>query len=526
MRILITGTIEQSGLDYLAQTDNVQFDIETNLSKDKLIALLPQYDAIIVRSSTYVDADIIAAGTKLKVIGRAGIGVDNIDIRTATMNGIIVTNTPKANSIARAEYAIGLMLAVSRYIPQSHVSLKNGNWMRQPFTGVQLHRKVLGLIGFGYTARLLAKRAQAFGMDVIAYAPVVSEEIGREYSVTLVDLDDLLAQSDFISLHTALLPETKQIINTDTIAQMKDGVFLINTARGKLVDEAALAEALRQGKVRGAGLDVYAQEPPQNNPLIGLPNVIHTPHLGDYTDKAQYNVSTQIVKQVVDALQETDFRNAVNLPYPPSADFAQIRPYMALGVKLGRLQAYLAAGPITQINIDVHSEAEDDLIRPIAAGILKGVLEKITNQEVNFINAPLLAEEKGIAVSRVKGISQVDYPNLILCQAHWQGGKRLLGGVLFAGGAPRIVQIDEYQLEAKPEGCVIVMLNKDVPGVIGQVGTLLAAYEVNIGEWRMGRQQPGGVALSFINVDVEPPTAVIDALARITAVTDVKLVSL
>ncbi len=526
IHILITDELEQSGLDHLAQANNVQFDVKTNLSKDELIAIIPHYDALILRSGTRVDADVIAAAKNLKVIGRAGIGVDNIDIRAATMNGIIVMNTPQANSIAKAEYSIALMLAVSRFIPQSHALVQKGEWARVPFTGAQLYRKVLGLIGFGRIARLITKRVQAFGMDVIAYAPVVSEEIGREYNITLVDLDDLLAQSDYISLHTALLPETETIINADHIQQMKDGVYLINTARGRLLDESALADALKTGKIRAAALDVYTQEPPVNNPLIGLPNVVHTPHVSDYTNEAQRNVAVQTVDQVLDALHGTDFRNALNLPYPAGPDFAFMRPYMELGAKLGLMQARLANGPIRKIEIDVRGEMGSELIRPIAAGVLKGLLETSIADAVNFINAPILAEENGITVSRVKGIGLVDYPNLILCRVHWEDGERLLGGVLFADGEPRIVQIDDYQLEARPEGCVLVMLNKDVPGVIGQVGTLLAAYEVNIGEWRMGRQRPGGIALSFINVDSEPPTVVLDALARITAVTEVRLISL
>jgi D-3-phosphoglycerate dehydrogenase len=526
INILITDELEQSGLDHLAAAENVQFDVKINLSKEDLINLIPQYNALIVRSGTQVDADVINAAKNLKVIGRAGIGVDNIDIRAATMNGIIVMNAPQANSIAKAEYTIALMLAVSRSIPQSHEFVKRGDWARTSFTGDQIYRKTLGLFGFGRIARLITKRVQAFGMDVIAYAPVVSEEIGREFNVTLVDLDDLLAQSDYISLHTALLPETEKIINAEHIAQMKDGVYLINTARGKLIDDSALAAGLQSGKIRAAALDVYTQEPPTTNPLIGLPNVIHTPHLGDYTKEAQRNVATQIIDQVLDALSGTDFRNAINLPYPAGPDFAFMRPYMELGAKLGMMQARLANGPIRKIEIDVRGEMGDELIRPIAAGVLKGLLENSIADAVNFINAPMLAEENGITVSRVKGIGQVDYPNLILCRVQWEDGERLLGGVLFADGEPRIVQIDDYQLEARPEGCVIVMLNKDVPGVIGQVGTLLAAYEVNIGEWRMGRQRPGDIALSFINVDSEPPAAVIDALARITAVTEVRLITL
>lgn len=525
-RILISDKLGQDGLTRLENAKDATYDVKTDLTKEELLAAIPEYDGMIVRSGTKVDADVLTAGANLKVVGRAGIGVDNIDIRAATMNGIIVMNTPQANSIATAEQTMALLLAASRHTAQAHASLSANEWRRSQFVGQQLYRKVLGIIGFGRIGRLVARRAQGFGMDVVAYDPFVSEEIGRELGVTLVDMDDLLAQADYISLHTALLPETTNMINADAIGQMKDGVIFVNAARGKLVDEAALAEGLQSGKIKAAGIDVFAQEPPENSPLIGLPNIVHVPHLGASTVEAQRDVATQIVDQVLDALRGHDYRNAINLPFRAGPDFAETRPYMDLAEKLGLLQSHLANGPIRRVEIEVRGETSDELIRPIAAGLLKGMLERSISESVNYINAPVLAEENGIAVSQAKGMGPADYPNLITCRVYWQGGDRLLAGVLFGDGEPRIVQVDNYLLEAKPEGEVLVMLNKDVPGVIGQVGTLLAAYEVNIGEWRMGRHQPGSEALSFINLDSEPPTAVLQALERIPAVIQVKLVSL
>lgn len=525
-RILISDKLGQDGLNRLDAAKDVTYDMITGLSEPELIARIPDYQGLIIRSGTKVTADVLAAGKNLKVVGRAGIGVDNIDIRAATMNGVIVMNTPQANSIATAEQTVALMLAASRHTAQAHISLAGGEWQRSKFVGQQLYRKVLGLIGFGRIGRLVAKRAQAFGMEVVAYDPFVSEEIGRELGVTLLDMEDLLAQSDYISLHTALLPETIKLINADVIRQMKDGVIFVNAARGKLVDEAALAEGLTSGKIKAAGIDVFEKEPPENSPLIGLPNVVHVPHLGASTVEAQRDVATQIVDQVLDALRGLDYRNAINLPFRAGPDFAETRPYMELAEKLGMLQAHLANGPIRRVEIEMRGEMGEALIRPIAAGLLKGLLERSISESVNYINAPVLAEENGIAVSQTKGMGAVDYPNLISCRVYWQGGERLLAGVLFGSGEPRIVQVDNYQLEAKPVGDVLVLQNKDVPGVIGQVGTLLAAYEVNIGEWRMGRSRPGSEALSFINLDSEPPTAVLQALARIPAITQVKLISL
>lgn len=316
------------------------------------------------------------------------------------------------------------------------------------------------------------------------------------------------------------------MINAETIAQMKDGVILVNAARGKLVDEAALAQALKSGKVKAAGLDVYRREPPVDSPLIGLPNVVHTPHLGASSLEAQRDVATQIVDQILDALRGRDFRNAVNMPFPAGPGFDELRPYMTLAEKLGLLHCHLAEGTIRRVEIEVRGDDVDVLIKPVAAGLLKGILQKSISEEVNYINAPVLAEENGITTSQTKGLTPIDYPNLISCKVQWEKGERLLAGVLFGGSEPRLVQVDEYKLEAKPVGEVLVLRNKDVPGVIGQVGTILAAYEVNIGEWRMGRDKPGGEALSFINLDSKPDMAVLDALAKIPAITNVKLVSL
>ncbi|MFO7539581.1 MAG: phosphoglycerate dehydrogenase [Chloroflexota bacterium] len=526
-KILISDKLGQAGLDRLDEMPDVAYEMKTGLSQEELCAILPGYDALIVRSGTKVTAEVLAAGTNLVVVGRAGIGVDNVDIAAATRRGIIVMNTPAANSIATAEQTMALMLAASRHTAVGHESLRQGEWRRTEFVGTQLYDKTLGIIGFGRIGRLVAQRAIAFGMNVIAYDPYISEEVGREMGVLLVDLDDLLADSDYITLHTALLPETIKIINATTLKAMKDGVVLINCARGKLIDEDALLEALQKGKVKMAALDVYSSEPPLDNPLIGLPNVLHTPHLGASSIEAQRDVATQIVEQVVDALHGADFRNTINMPFQVS-NFNEIRPYLDLSEKLGALHTGLADTPIQQVEIEVHGAAVSDLVRAVAAATLKGILQATRQQQgpLNYINAPLLAEEAGIKVTQTVGQAPVDYPNLISCRVRWADGERLLGGVLFGGSEPRLVRVDHYTLEARPEGVLLIMQNRDVPGVIGQIGTILAAYEVNIGEWRMGRDAPGGEALSVINLDSEPQPAVLDALERITAVTQAKLVVL
>lgn len=525
-KILVADKLGQAGIERLEAAPDAQFDVKLKLSKEALIGVIGEYDALIVRSDTQADAEVIAAGAHLKVIGRAGMGVDNIDVPAATARGITVMNTPAANSVATAELALGLMLAASRHIAHAHASVARGEWERSKFVGQQLYKKTLGVIGFGRIGRLVAERAKAFGMEVIAYDPYVSEEVGRELGVALVDLDDLLPQADYITLHTASTPETTNLLNADAFSQMKDGVIIVNAARGKLIDEEALVAALNSGKIKCAAVDVYRNEPPAGSPLINHPKVVHVPHLGASTVEAQRDVATQIVDQVLDALRGVDYRNAVNLPFRPGPDFPVSRPYLDLAEKLGRLQVLLADGPIRRLEIELAGDVLTDLVRPIAAALLKGVLTPQLGEGVNYINAPVLAHQQGLDIAQTKGLSSADYPNLISCHAYWDGGDRLLSGVIFGGSEPRIVQFDDYALEAKPAGVVLYLRNRDIPGVIGQVGTILAAYTVNIAEWRMGRSHPGGEALCFINLDSTPPTAVLDALARIPAILDVRLFNL
>ncbi len=526
-RILVSDKLGEAGLKRLDAADDITYDMITGLSKDELLKIIPEYDALIVRSGTQVDADVLRAGSRLKVVGRAGMGVDNIDVQAATMEGVIVMNTPGANSMATAEQALALMLAVSRYTVQAHMSLLAGEWKRSQFVGSELHGKTLGIVGFGRIGRLVAQRALAFGMNVLAADPFVSEEVAQEIGVVLVDLDDLLQQADYITLHTALMADTENLIRAETIAQMKDGVIIINAARGKLVNEQDLAEALKRGKVRAAGIDVYRAEPPApDNPLLGLPSVVHTPHLGASTVEAQHVVAEMIADQVVAALRGTDFANSVNMPFQIQADFDSIRPYMELAEKLGTMQAGLAEQAIQRLEVEVSGDAVDELVRAIAAAILKGILGNRVQVPINYINAPVLADQHGIKIAQATGIHDLDYPNLISCRAIWDGGERTLAGVLFGGSEPRIVQMDQYRLEGRPDGVVLIMQNRDVPGVIGQVGTILSAYDVNIGEWRLGRDRPGGEALSFINLDSQPPAAVLNALGEITAVTFVKVIRL
>lgn len=526
-RIIVSDKLGAPALQTLIENPDVTVDVQTDLTHDALIDIIPNYDALIVRSGTQVTADVLRAGTRLAVVGRAGVGVDNIDVGMATKQGIIVMNTPGANSMARAELTFALMLATSRHIIPAHLSLKAGEWRRDEFVGEQLHSKVLGCIGFGRVGKLVAERGRAFGMDVIAYDPWAFEETAREFGILLVELEDLLAHSDFITLHATLTPETTEIINKDTISRMKTGAVLINTARGKLIDEVALAEALRSGKLAAAAVDVYSTEPPpKDHPLIGLPNVVHIPHLGANTHEAEKKVGVMIARQVVSALRGTDYSHAINLPFEVGEDFSVVRPYIELAERIGRLQAALSDKPIKRLEIQVHGDTIMRLVRSIGVGLLKGVLESNSELAVNYVNAPILANQMGLVTTQIVGLGDQDYPNLMSCRAVWEGGRRLIRGTLFGGSEPRIVQVDEVRLEVRPEGTILIMQNKDVPGVIGRVGTLLADHGINIGEWRLGRVNQGGEALSFITLDNQPSPAAIDELLKIEAVTHARVVNL
>ncbi|MDH3693681.1 MAG: phosphoglycerate dehydrogenase [Gammaproteobacteria bacterium] len=526
-RILVSDKLGPAGLDRLAEAQDAEFDVRTDMSKQELCSVIANYDALLVRSSTQVDNDVLTAGKRLRVVGRAGMGVDNIDIKAATASGVIVMNTPGANSIATAEHTLTMLLAACRHTAQAHTSVQNGQWERYRFVGIQLYRKTLGLIGFGRIARHVAKRAKAFDMEVIAYDPYVSEEIGQQAAVTLVDRDELFAQADVISLHSSLSAETEHIVNTANLAKAKDGVIVINPSRGGLVDEQALATALKDGRVRCAALDVYSEEPPgADNPLIGLPNVLTTPHLGASTEEAQRDVAVLIVEQVLDALRNEDFRNSVNMPFAAGPEFASVLPYMQLGERIGILQFHMADAPIRKVELELHGDTVREFTKPIATGVLKGLMSNVIAEPVNYINAPMLAEQHGIHIAQAKGLVGPEYTNVMSCRVSWEGGERIVTGAVFGGEHPRILQVSDYHLDVDPSGTVLVMLNNDVPGVIGQVGTLLGAYGVNIGEWRLGRPHAGGDALSFINLDSEPPAGAIDALEQVEAIKKLRLVHL
>lgn len=526
-KILITDDLSSQGLEYLEKADDVTFDVVKGLTPAELARRIKGYDGLIVRSSVKVTEDVLAAADRLKVVGRAGVGVDNIDVPAASLRGIIVMNTPGANTIATAEHTMALLLALCRNIPQAYSHLKQGRWERKSFTGIQLYRKTIGIIGMGRIGGRVAARCQAFGMEVLAYDPYLSDEIAHDLKVKPVSLPELLARSDFIALHAALTPDTENIINAQAIAQMKEGARIINTARGGLIDEAALIEGLQSGKIAGAALDVFAEEPlAANNPLLKMDNVIITPHLAASTVEAQRDVGTQIIVQMLDALRGVDYRNALNMPIVDANILKDLRPFLLLAEKVGSLQTQLAEDAIRRVEVEIKGDEISEHIKAITVAILKGVLEPALHQTVNYINAPHLAQQRGIKVSQTSGLPTPDYANLISCRVEWKGGSRTIAATLFSNDEPRLVQIDGYRVDVRPEGVILVTHSHDRPGFIGRVGTLLGKHSINIATWRTGRTAPGGLAISFISVDNDIPEAVIGEVRNFELVMKVKKVRL
>jgi D-3-phosphoglycerate dehydrogenase len=500
--IVVATTLTDEALAVLRGAKDVEV-LVTGPDPARVQKALESADALIIRDELSVDAALLAAGKRLRVIGRAGVGLAGIDVEMATTRGVIVMHTPGANAIAACEYAFTLMLALCRQIIPAHLDLKSGIWARQSYPGFELCNKTLGLIGLGRVGRLVAERATAFGMEVLAHDPYVAETQITELHVKLVGLDEVLARSDFISLHCAATPETYHLLDAEALEQVKPGVRIVNVAHGSMIDEQALARALRDGRVAGVALDVFEQEPPRNSPLFELPTVIYTPHIGDGTVEAQHDMSMQIVRQVYDALRGVDYRNAVNLPFMPGQAFEEIAPYLRLAERIGALHHHLAHGRIRRVAVEYKGEELDGLVKPLTVALLKGMLGPVLGDAVNYINSPLVAMERGIHVTQTKGLDSADYyTNLVSCQVHWEGGgEMVIGGALFNHREPRIVQIDNYRPDFVPEGILLVFGSYDIPGVIGKVGTLMAQHKINIAAWRTGRAEKGGQTLTVVTID-------------------------
>jgi D-3-phosphoglycerate dehydrogenase len=525
-RVLISDKLSEEGVRILEEADGIDADLRPGLPPDELQKILPEYDALIVRSGTKVTAELIEVADRLRVIGRAGIGVDNVDLGAATGRGVIVMNTPEGNAITTAEHAIALMTSLARQIPQATASLRAGRWEKSKFTGKELFDQVLGVIGLGNIGSIVADRARGLRMRVIAFDPLVSEERAQRLGVDLVPLAELFERADVISIHVPITKETRGMIGRAAFEKMKRGVLIVNTARGGIVDEEALAWALDEGIVAGAALDVFAEEPPRaEHPLLHHDRVIGTPHLGAATGQAQLNVAIAIAQQVRDYLLDGVVRNAVNLPSVSAEELAELRPFIVLGEKLGLFQGQRCES-VDEIDIEYAGQVAGFDVQPITLSVLKGFLEPWVGERVNYVNAPVLAQQRGIRVIESKAAEPEDFVSLLTLRIRCGGDELRVSGAIFGRTQPRIVRVEDFMLEAIPEGPTLVLQNEDRPGIVGQVGTILGNAGVNIARMQLGLRPGGSQALQLLNVDPTPGDAALAELRAISGMLRVQLVEL
>ena len=495
----------------------VDADVKTGLSKEELIKIVDQYDGIAIRSATKLTADVLKAAKNLKVVGRAGIGVDNVDIPAATAAGVIVMNTPFGNSITTAEHAISLMLALARELPAANASTQAGKWEKNRFMGVEITGKVLGLIGAGNIGSIVADRAQGLKMRVIAYDPFLSLERAKDIGVEKVELNDLLARADFITLHVPMTPETKNILSAEALAKTKKGVRIINCARGGLIDEKALKAAIDSGHVAGAALDVFETEPAKENVLFGNEKVVATPHLGASTNEAQENVALQVAEQISDYLVTGAITNALNMPSISASEAEKVGPWIALASKLGAFAGQLTDTSLSAVEIVYEGTAGQLNTRALTQAALAGLLAPILSG-VNMVNAPLIAKERGIKVSETRRDAQGIYEGYIKIVVSMGDTTRRVSGTVFSDGRPRLIQIKDINLDAEFAPHMLYVVNEDKPGFIGTLGTLLGEAKVNIANFTLGRSAPGQDAICLVEVDGTVPDSVITALTKLPLV--------
>ena len=497
-------------------------DVITGETPEQLIARIGEYDGLAIRSSTKVTREILAAATNLKVIGRAGIGVDNVDIPAASAQGVVVMNTPFGNSITTAEHAIALMFALARQIPEANAQTQAGLWPKNGFMGVEVTGKTLGLIGAGNIGSIVASRALGLRMKVVAFDPFLTPERAIEMGVEKADLDTLLAKADFITLHTPLTDQTRNILSRENLAKTKKGVRIINCARGGLIDEAALKDALDSGQVAGAALDVFQTEPAKDSPLFGTPNFICTPHLGASTDEAQVNVALQVADQLSDYLLDGGITNALNVPSLSAEEAPKLKPYMAIAEKLGSLVGQLEGDAITGVAVEVEGHAAELNQKPITAAVLAGLM-RVYSDTVNMVNAPFLAKERGLDVREVRHDREGAYQTLIRVTVTTENGDKSVAGTLFGPTSPRLVELFGIKVEADLDGTMLYIVNQDAPGFIGRLGSTLGEAGVNVGTFHLGRRNQGGEAVLLLSVDGTVTEPLRWEICNLTGVKQVKL---
>ena len=511
-RVLVSDPLAEEGLVILRAA--VDVDVKTELKEDELCKIIGDYDALLVRSATEVTAKVIEAGEKLKFIGRAGVGVDNIDVDVATRKGIIVANAPEGNTLAATEHTLAMMQALARNIPQANASLKKKEWKRSKFMGVELNEKTLGIVGFGRIGREVAKRANAMDMKCVAYDPFITQERAAQLGVQMMSMADLFKVADVITVHTPLIAETRHVINEKSIATMKDGVRIINCARGGIIDEHALYAAIKSGKVAGAALDVFESEPPFESPLLTIDQVIVTPHLGASTVEAQLNVAVSVAKQCIEVLKGGSAKYVVNAPMVPPEHAEVLQPYAQLAEKMGRFVIQIAGGRLASVELIYGGElsAYAGSMKFVTRLALKGLLDPILQQPINIVNADFIAKERGIGVSETVTQEAHGFKNLITIKVKTDKGEETVSGTVFFKGRSRIVAVGGYTMDMIPEGYVVISRHLDRPGVIGRASSILGKTNINIAGMQVGRITPGEQAIMVLNVDSEVPASVMDEI--------------
>jgi len=529
MNVLICDPVSPKGIALLQQRSEFKVTVlEKRLSEAELMPLVRDAAAMVVRSETKVTRKVIEAALRLRVVGRAGVGVDNVDVETATQHGVVVMNTPGGNTISTAELTFSMLMALARKIPQAHASMKASQWNRKEFQGVELYNKTLGILGMGRIGSEVARRAIAFGMRVLAYDPYLSRSRAKALQVELVELDEIYARSDFLTVHMPMTDETRGMINAAAFAKMKKGVRVLNCARGGIVNEKDLYDAIQSGQVAGAALDVYETEPlPKEFPLRDLPQVIMTPHLGASTEEAQENVGIEVAEAITDYLLHGAVRNAVNLPNLDAKTYSLVKPYLNLGEKLGRLLAQLAPKRNERLVITYGGRATEMPGDPISRAVLKGFLESAGGKEVNQVNVRALASSLGLLVDEIKSNEETDFNEWLHVAVYSNGNKASVGGTFFGKHShPRIVRINSLPVEVVPAGVLFLMTNKDRPGIVGYIGTLMGKYNVNIANMSLSRDNKGGHALTVLNLDSVPPPELLVEIQQDPDISNVRVVQL
>jgi D-3-phosphoglycerate dehydrogenase / 2-oxoglutarate reductase len=524
-KVLVSDPIDQVGIDILSQV--AQVDVKTDLSPEDLICTIADYDALMIRSGTRVTKEVIEAANQLKIIGRAGVGVDNVDVTAATRKGIVVVNSPEGNTIAAAEHTLAMMMALSRYVAEANQVVKSGKWDRKSFTGVEVYKKTLGVVGLGKIGAHVATVARAMGMKLLAYDPFISHERAEQLGCRLVELDVLFREADYITLHLPKTPETTHLINAAALAKMKPTTRIINCARGGIIDEAALAIALKQGTIAGAAIDVFEQEPLQESPLKALgKEIVLTPHLGASTEEAQVNVAIDVAEQIRDVLLGLPARSAVNIPGLRPDLLEKLRPYLQLAETLGNLAGQLAGGRIESLNIRLQGELASNQSQPIVVAALKGLLSHALQERVNYVNASIEAKERGIHVVETRDATVKDYTGSLHLTVKGSLGEHSVSGSLLGESEIRITSVDEFPVNVPPNRHMLFTLHRDVPGIIGAIGSLLGNFNVNIASMQVGRKIVRGDAVMVLSIDDPLPDGVLAEILKVTGIRDAYTVTL